>query len=432
MKKALLVVDNPHREMRGMLAISQRLKKNGIFSYIVSKNTFNDWFEIFNPNIVILPRSTSPFISFIKQNYLNTNIIIIPIEHGSGVKEKVLNHNFGPNFYLKKRVSSAIELASLILVSGENQKEWITDTMPSISEKIKVVGTLSSDHWFKPVKKLDKNKKIGICTTFKSIFFSSAYDSSFKILYDHLSENYQTNRWRLNFQNYEMHYLGCLYEAIDQLTSVGYEVDIRPHPHENWNGWCQWIKSAKNNKKISLNRDVDLTNWIDGLSACITTFSTTTFDCISRNVPTISLDKLVKDEIIKLSKNKTPLIGDFSWRPDSLDEMKSLINKAQNNDLDVSPNQKAAEIFMKNNFFWPREKSSATYSVEHILKLINFKMKIKKRTFYSTIKIPLILTKIILKDLRDYFFHPRKSNLLFCFSFKVWYSAYKFNKNIKI
>tara|TARA_B100000989_G_C19524086_1_gene465829 strand:+ start:1629 stop:2927 length:1299 start_codon:yes stop_codon:yes gene_type:complete len=432
MKKALLVIDNPYREMRGMFAISQRLKKNGIFSYIVSKNTFNDWFDIFKPNIVILPRATSPFISFIKKNYLNTNIIIIPIEHGSGVKEKVLNHNFGQNFFLKKKVNSAIELASLILVSGENQKEWITDTMPKLSDKIKVVGTLSSDHWFKPMKKLDKTKKIGICTTFKSIFFSSAFNSSFKILYDHLSENYQLNRWRLNFQNYEMHYLGFLYEAIDQLTRAGYEVDIRPHPHENWNGWLQWIKSVKNNKNISLNRDLNLTDWIDGLSVCITTFSTTTFDCISRNVPTISLDKLVKDEIIKLPKNKTPLTGDFSWRPASLDEMKSLINKAQNNELGITPNPKAAEIFMKNNFFWPREKSSATYTVEHILKSINFKMKIKKRTFYSLLKIPLIFIKIIFKDLRDYFFHPRKSNLFFCFSFNVWYSAYKFNKNLKV
>jgi len=31
MKKVLLIVDNPHREMRGMVAILKRLRKKNIF-----------------------------------------------------------------------------------------------------------------------------------------------------------------------------------------------------------------------------------------------------------------------------------------------------------------------------------------------------------------------------------------------------------------
>ena len=98
MKKALLVLDNPHREMRGMYAISNRLKKKGIFSYIVSKNTFTDWYDIFEPDFVILPRASSPFFSSIKKNYL-VKIIVIPIEHGGGDQEKVLNHNLCKIFF---------------------------------------------------------------------------------------------------------------------------------------------------------------------------------------------------------------------------------------------------------------------------------------------------------------------------------------------
>ena len=351
MKKALLVLDNPHREMRGMLAVSQRLKKYKIFSYIVSKNTFHHWYEIFNPDFVILPRATSPFTTFIKKNHFNTKIIIIPIEHGSGVEEKVLTHNFGQNFCSHQKIDSAIQLASLILVSGDNQKKWISRACPSLSEKIKVIGTLSSDHWFKKKKKNKKAKKVGICTTFKSIFFTSNFNSSFEILYDHLSKDYVANRWRLNFQNYEMHYLSFLHEAIDELTNSGFKVEIRPHPHENWDDWLRWKNSAKNKKLISLNRDLDITSWIDSLNVCITSFSSTTFDCISRNVPTISLDELIKSKINDLPKNKTPLTGKFSWRPRSIKEMKDLINSACNEELIVSPELKLAEVFMKDNFF---------------------------------------------------------------------------------
>ena len=431
MKKALLVLDNPHREMRGMYAISNRLKKKGIFSYIVSKNTFTDWYDIFEPDFVILPRASSPFFSFIKKNYLKTKIIVIPIEHGGGDQEKVLNHNFGAKFSLNKKIDTAIEFASLILVGGENQKKWMSDAIPNLSNKIKVVGTLSSDHWFKLKKKPIKKLKIGICTTFKSIFLTANFDSTIKILYDHLSEDYVSNRWRLNFQNYEIRYLSHLLEVIDLLVNSGYEVEIRPHPHENWNGWLRWLKSNKNKEKISLNRSIDITSWIDSLSVCITSFSTTTFDCISRGVPTISIDKFIPDEIISsLPKNKNPLTNEFSWRPNSLQEIKNLILKLQSNKIDISPNLENANSFIKKNFFWPREKSTASICVDYILNLDDKEIKNKKKNLNTIFKTPLILLKIMCKDILNYFFHPRKSNLLFIFSFKIWYSAYKFNKEI--
>ena len=51
------------------------------------------------------------------------------------------------------------------------------------------------------------------------------------------------------------------------------------------------------------------------------------------------------------------------------------------------------------------------------------------------IKIPVILLKIIFRDLRDYYSGPRRSrrsNLLFIFSLRIWYSSLKFNKDLNI
>ena len=432
MKKVLLVVDNPHREMRGLVAILIRLRKKGVFSHIVSKTTFNDWYILMKPDAVVLPRATSELMPFIKQYYLQTKIIVIPSEHGSGFEQKVLNNAFGPNYWDKGQNDSAIELASLVLVGGENQKKWLSKAMPDNEDKIKVAGTLSSDHWLKPKSNTPATqKKIGICTTFKSMFLTTSNTSVHKLLYQHLSPNYEDNRWRLNFQNYELHYLTLVFEAIDRLISSGNDVDVRPHPHEYWPGWKYCRKFILNKDKLSLNRSIDITKWIDSTSACITSFSTTSLDCIARGVPAISLEKLIVDEVERVHKIKTPLQGEFSWNPASMDEMMELIEKANCGELNSSPRMDLAEKFMADNFHWPRKKSCATFCVEQVFALIQQPNPSNEKTFDWILKTPKAIAKIVGKEARD-FIGPRRSNLLFTFSFRIWYEAFKFNKDIGV
>ena len=261
----------------------------------------------------------------------------------------------------------------------------------------------------KTKKKKIKNNKIGICTTFKSLFLSTKFLSPHKLLYDHLSVDYKSNQWRLKTSNFEQHYLSVLFEAIDKMTKAGYNVDIRPHPHENFEGWKYWLKFTKNKKNITLNRDVDITKWIDSKSACITSFSTTSFDCIARGVPAISLERLVADQAESLPEFKKQLTGEYSWSPSSLEKMMDLIEKAKNGNLDISPNIESAGNFMRNNFYWPRDNSTATLCVNEIFSLLSKKTLKKKRSLKFLIKIPLILLKIIFRDLRDYYSGPRRS-----------------------
>ena len=434
MKKVLLIVDNPHREMRGMVAILKRLRKEKIFAYIASKISLNEWCAIIEPDVVVLPRSTgNPYKPFIEKNYNNIAIIIIPSEHGSGIEKKMLTFSFGNNFLNDGKVDSAIDLVSLILVGGENQRKWILNTLPKLSNKVKIVGTLNSDHWLKPkkVKKL-KKIKVGICTTFKSLFLSTKFKSPHKLLYDHLSPNYESNQWRLKVLDVEQHYLSVLFETIDKLSKAGYDIDIRPHPHENFDGWKYWFKFLKDKKNISLNRDTDITKWIDSNHVCITTFSTTSLDCIARNIPAISLEKLVADQVARMPKFKQLLTGDYSWNPSSFDELIKLIERVKNRDLEPSPNFTSAENFMRANFYWPRDISSATLCANEIFTLLSKNTIKRNRSIISMTKIPVALLRIIFRDIRDFFFGPRKSNLLFIFSLKMWRSSFKFNSDLDL
>lgn len=427
MRVVLLVVDNPHREMRGMMAIWLRLWRKNIAAHIVSKTTFNDWFEILHPDVIVVPRITGEFARFLKTVADRTKIVVIPSEHGNGFEQKVLNNMFGQNFALKRERSNMPELAALILVGGQNQRDWIANADSSLGPCLRVVGTLNSDHWVKP-KAESQSSQVGICTTFKSLMMSTSNNSIHWLWYSHLRPAYRDNAWRLAIQNFELHYLATVFEAVDTMVESGYTVDVRPHPHEYWPGWKRWRK--KMSPTVSVNRQVDLSGWIDSKFACLTSFSTTSLDCIARGVPSISLENLVKDEVERVPAVKEPLKGEYSWQVSSMSELLELLQKARNGTLPCSPKLADAQEFMRLNFNFPRPSTCATLCVEAIEDLLSAPRQASAaRSLRSFLKLPLSVAKIAAKDLRD-FFGPRRSNLLFTLSIKMWLEAYRFNRDI--
>ncbi|MGE3342193.1 MAG: hypothetical protein AB7L71_02065 [Vicinamibacterales bacterium] len=428
MKAVLLVVDNPHREMRGMVGIWRRLWRGGVVAHIASKTTFNDWYAIMRPEVVVLPRATSEMGAFMESKASETRFVVVPSEHGAGFKNKTLNNVFGPNFVGTGTVTSAINRASLLLVGGENQRQWISEAVPALASRTRTTGTLSSDHWFRPKRDRGDRRQMGICTTFKSLLLASTTSSVHRLLYEHQSPDYDANAWRLKLQDYEFHYLVCLFKVIDQLAAAGYAVDIRPHPHEYWPGWRRWKQVAPS--AVSLNRDMDLAHWLDGNLACITSFSTTGLDCIARGVPSISLEGMVKDQASRVPVQRQPLEGRFSWQASSVDELLSLLRTAERGELPPSPAMAEAGEFMRANFHWPRTRTAAALCVDEILRLLN-EMPPGARTgrFRRLASVPRVVLKILAKDVRDSV-GPRRSNLLFTFSAKIWHDAYLFNRDL--
>ena len=427
MKRVLLVVDNPHREMRGLVAVWLRLRKKGIFAHIASKKNFNDWYALLLPDAIVVSRGTAEIKPFLEAKAAETEVVVIPSEHGNGFEQKVLNNAFGPGYATKGEKDSAIGLASLLLVGGTNQQRWIAQAEPSLGDKTHVVGTLSSDHWFKPKGNAPVGGSVGVCTTFKSLLLSIWDKSVHSVIYAHMSPHYRDNQWRLGIQDFELHYLATVFEATDKMLDNGYAVDVRPHPHEYWPGWQQWQKRV--GRKVSINRQVDLAGWIDSKIACITSFSTTSIDCIARGVPSISLERLVEEQARRLPSIKEPLQGDFSWKVSTLDELMPLLERARNGELAVSPNLEGAKTFIRDNFAWPRDASCAALCADAIARLVNESAKSRRRAARDYLGLPWRVFKILAKDLRDYF-GPRRANLLFTFSMKMWIDAYRFNRDI--
>jgi hypothetical protein len=310
-----------------------------------------------------------------------------------------------------------------------NQKKWIENAAPNLKEKLKVTGTLSSDHWHVPKVKNSSKKKVGFSTTFKSMLLSISTDSVHKTVYEHIKDDYKVLRWRLDIQSFELQYLAKIFEAIDLLLKEGYLVEVRPHPHECWSGWKRWCNSV--DSKITLNRQINLADWIDGNIACITSFSTTALDCIARGVPSISLEYMLKKYIDLVPKVKEPLKSEFSWQPKNFEEFLELLIKAKACELPCSPNLDKAKDIMLKNFCWPRESSSATLCVNEIVHLLEQSEQKRSRLGARIINIPIAIAKIFAKEIRD-FLGPRSSNLLFSLSIRIWFEAYRFNKYINL
>ena len=235
---ALLVVDNPFRELRGLQSVKLHLEQLGFSSLICSKTNFNNWFEILAPSVVVLPRATSEMTAFVNQNHHRTSFVVVPSEHGSGFEEKVLANAFGYTFLKDKKSSSAIHNVEKICVGGDNQKKWLVQASPQLDDKIVVSGTLSSDHGYlatddeKPVQ-----QKVGVSTTFKSLLLSTKTSSPQAVLHGVIGEGkLEQNFWHLQFQHFELVYLSILLDVADHLLEAGIDIEIRPHPMKGWAG----------------------------------------------------------------------------------------------------------------------------------------------------------------------------------------------------
>lgn len=414
---ALLVVDNPLRELRGLQSVGLHLEQSGLSSHICSKTNVNNWLEILKPSVVVLPRATSELRALVERYHKTTGFIVVPSEHGSGFEEKVLANAFGYEFLKDKQSNSAIHLVDKICVGGKNQRRWLAQVNPSLKDKIVVSGTLSSDHIYIPSDAKKMEQKVGISTTFKSLLLSSQATSPHAVLHSVLGHGkLQQNFWHLQFQNFELIYLSILMDLADHLLDSGFDIDIRPHPHEGTTGWQGYIKAVNHHYgqgRVAIDRSVDVSAWLDSLPVFVSSFSTMSNDAMMRGRPAISLENLVPFESIDLPSYKQPLRSDFVWKPNTVEEAVDLVRRAFRGELPVTPDQKKLSAFMHDNFDWPREQPAYAVIANEIAQMVRSHSATPRPKVFSR-RLGYNFAAIFYKDIRD-FFGPRRDNLLFSF-----------------
>lgn len=422
----LFVMDNPHRELRGIACIAERLRQRGVPAALCGKSTLATAYNLHRPRLAVLPRITTDMATFARSVAGSTIICVIPSEHGSGFRDKVLNNAVRMLPDGRQPHDAAPEVVSRVYVAGENQETWLADAGIYDEARMLVVGTLNSDHWLVSGRRTRAaSPRIGIATTNKSILYGLPIRSIPEIVNQHRTQDWNESLWRIDLAAFELAHTLVLTDALDVIKRMNQPVSIRPHPHEYVEHWAGFV--ARQGDGVSLNRSLRLDKWLAGLSACIATFSTVTLDSIAHDVPCISLEAMIPERYAQaLPPEKKPMPSIFSWNPKSRDELRDLLEKAVDGVLPSSPHPAEAAEFMKRNFLFPRDHLACDAISDDILALLDRGAQARPDHDRRP-GVPLARhLSYYLRCARAYVRDPRRENQYFPFNLRQNQSARKY------
>ncbi len=405
-KLGIIILDNPHREIKGARSLSKELKKRNLNVIFSSKTDFKVISKIVKPDFIIHPKPTSPFCEF-KSTYRGYHYCI-PCEHGHGIKEKVLNH-FGEDpetaLYIgKNKASSDRKDWNAIFLPGKVHKSYLVSTKNYEDNNLIVTGTLNSDIWMeetingKRTSESGERIRVGISTTFKSFMFGITYKSIQEGLGDHLESD------RISFLRYELEYLRLLIIIINENPNIDFF--IRPHPHESIKNWQILEKKLKN---LFISKpEQDLTEWILDSDVIISSFSTTSIDVVLNGKPSISLHELIRENVYEdLPAQKKPYVFEYSLAPKSIIEASDMI---KNRDLNIHADVTRKKVFerYKDIYTLDRNFKASRLIAEHIEDDLK---ELKAKNSIGVSNIILFISLSFLLEIRR-ITSARKNNLL--------------------
>jgi surface carbohydrate biosynthesis protein len=442
-KSVLLIIDNPHRELRGMLSVKEALIRRGISSVIVSKSCIYAAYELYRPSVVVFPRVTASMGNAVREISKQSSVCLIPSEHGNGLRVKVINNAVG-NIEGVLGKNSATEVVERAFVGGENQCKWLMEAGIYDKARLTVSGTLNSDHWFLASNAHKKKQKfrVGVATTNKSLFFGIPVDSVPSIVDGHRPGSWQDSLWRMDLIAFELANLLILTEIFELLHKQKVEVSIRPHPHEYFENWNRYIKNISR-ENFSISRDLRLDLWMKNVSVVISSYSTTTLDAVAHGIPSISLERLIPSRFMDvLPHYKKPLLSEFCWKPADLPELMGMLEKAKEGALPISPDLERAKQFIKDNFHFPRDRPACEILAEELATIVKKREGISRRSWQTVFSGKTLAARVlsaipfgrrlrlIISYLSSFLFTDRRENLYFPFNYSLNKDAKRFARDL--
>jgi len=297
-----------------------------------------------------------------------------------------------------------------------------------------ITGTLNSDHWC--LKRFEgpaprRDFRIGIATTNKSILFGVPVRSVVGLLSAHRLGNWEEALWRVDFAAYELAHMLLLTEVIERLRRTGWEISLRPHPHEHivqWKGYLHGFGAG-----VELNRSLRIDEWLDTVPVVLSSFSTVSIDAIAHGIPSLSLHGLLPERFFDaLPAMKKPFLAPYAWTPKSLEEFFDLIEKARTGSLAPSPEPELVQRFMAENFNFPRDFFACEEIAQTICRMIKNQKGVMRRRFTNDgtkthkggplrllCRIPGIRALLIMSSyVKAFLTSERRENLYFPFNIK--------------
>jgi hypothetical protein len=177
-----------------------------------------------------------------------------------------------------------------------------------------------------------------------------------------------------------MYYYSLLFEII-KLFSKKYKFSIRPHPLDTK---ADWRNIFKNNNNVEIDKNSEISNWINEQDLIISTFSAINIDSYIFRKPHISLINMIPKNFVNYLRYKSYKISDykefFSKKPKNMNELTKLIRSCK-----FKKNRKMDKKLSK-YYQFPQKKTASTLIADELSKIYKLKKFKFKRIYYSNIQ----------------------------------------------
>ena len=323
-------IDTLRREYPYCFILKKAFEKLGYKVLLTSRRNSRFLCWIFSPKILILSHSFS-----LPQRYLHklrefTDIYIIAVEVVGD--ESLMYPTDFPEYV-------DVSCFKGIFVWNEHYKNWLIQKRNAPKEIVYDSGS-PRVCLCKYVDRGKKTKTIGFIGRFE--FINTFYDAALpleQILNMEEDRKHFLFRWLAEIEG------AAIYrDLVDDLVKKGYKVSIRPHPQERVHTYDYFTK--KYGEKVSINNDVDLIGWLEGIDVVIATLSTALTEAYILEKPIVVIDKIFQVNYMIHYEKWIETYMSVAHTPGSMEEIGSLLAK----ELPGGRKTKEMDEFLKRHY----------------------------------------------------------------------------------
>ncbi len=167
-------------------------------------------------------------------------------------------------------------------------------------------------------------------------------------------------------------HLRLIWDFLDAWTKRGGDVILRPHTMERTQTYDVLVERYK--PHLTLNNDPGFFMFLQKVSGVLVMSSTAIIEALLANRPTICLEEMLggryTDHVGYPSTRRLPYL-DHLWRPQTVDELVELAQKASQGQLAPCPQPEKFTPFFRDNYDWPRREPGTLTIAKDVMQALS-------------------------------------------------------------
>ncbi len=305
----IIHIDALRREYTYCYVLKKAFEKLGFKVLLSSRRNLKTLLHLFSPEILIVTHTYSLTPEFLKEIYQDTDIYVLGVE-AVGNESYIYPIDYPENLDYKWFKG--------VFLWNNNYQKWLINNRKIEPEKVHAFGAPRMG-----LVEFVEKKKTGIIGFVGRFEFINVFDN--RSVFEHLFGFGKEHKHLFYRMFAEIEGFIIYKDLIKYLVEKGYKISIRPHPNECVATYDIFNKAYKD--KITIDKSMDLLEWLEGVDVVVATLSTALTDAYLLEKPVISIDGMFKENyMIQYDKYIEPY-ATITHKPNSISEIKQLFEK---------------------------------------------------------------------------------------------------------